>query len=168
MDGPIPWSTLYATTITSAKPREREYKLTDGAGLYLLVKPKGRKLRRLNYAHLGEQRPLSFGAWPEVGLANARERRDEARRMDCGRARPIARSLARSRSREAVRGERLQAGRRGMRRQEPTREYGGGHARQNTLAARQGLSEDRQPADHEDHRIASARGAPRRRGHRRL
>lgn len=38
---------LFVTTVTSAKPREREYKLTDGAGLYLLAKPNGRKLWRL-------------------------------------------------------------------------------------------------------------------------
>ena len=53
---------LFASTVTSARPREREYKLTDGAGLYLLVKPNGRKLWRLNYAYLGKQRTLSFGA----------------------------------------------------------------------------------------------------------
>lgn len=72
---------LYATTITNAKPRERDYKLTDGAGLYLLVKSNGRKLWRLNYLYLGKQRTLSFGIWPDVGLADARGRRDEARRM---------------------------------------------------------------------------------------
>lgn len=72
---------LFATTVTSAKPKERDYKLIDGAGLYLLVKPNGRKLWRLNYAYLGKQRAFSFGAWPDVGLADARERRDEARRM---------------------------------------------------------------------------------------
>nr|MBA4769668.1 tyrosine-type recombinase/integrase [Sphingobium sp.] len=72
---------LFATTVTSARPREREYKLTDGAGLYLLVKPNGRKLWRLNYTYLGKQRTLSFGAWPDVGLADARERRDEARKL---------------------------------------------------------------------------------------
>ena len=72
---------LFATTVTSARPREREYKLADGAGLYLLVKPNGRKLWRLNYAYLGKQRTLSFGAWPDVGLADARERRDQARKL---------------------------------------------------------------------------------------
>ena len=72
---------LFATTVTSARPREREYKLPDGAGLYLLVKPNGRKLWRLNYAYLGKQRTLSFGAWPDVSLADARERRDEARKL---------------------------------------------------------------------------------------
>lgn len=72
---------LVATTVTSAKPREREYKLTGGAGLYILVKPNGRKLWRLNYAYRGKQRTLSFGAWPDVGLADARNRRDEARKL---------------------------------------------------------------------------------------
>ena len=54
---------LYATTVTSARPREREYKLTDGAGLYLLVKPNGRKLWRLNYAYLGKQRTPTSCRW---------------------------------------------------------------------------------------------------------
>jgi len=45
------------------------------------LKPNGRKLWRLNYAYLGKQRTLSFGAWPDVGLADARERRDQARKL---------------------------------------------------------------------------------------
>ena len=73
---------LFAATVTSARPRERGYKLTDGAGLYLLVKPNGRTLWRLHYAYLGKQRTLSFGAWPDVGLADARERRDEVRKQE--------------------------------------------------------------------------------------
>lgn len=73
---------LFAATVTSARPRERGYNLTDGAGLYLLVKPNGRTLWRLNYAYLGKQRTLSFGAWPDVGLADARERRDEVRKQE--------------------------------------------------------------------------------------
>ena len=64
---------LFATTVTSAKPREREYKLSDGAGLYLLVKQNGRKLWRLNYAYLGKQRTLSFG------LAGGQSRRAESK-----------------------------------------------------------------------------------------
>jgi hypothetical protein len=72
---------LFATTVTNAKPMERDYKLADGAGLYLLVKPNGAKLWRLNYRHLGKQRTLAFGAWPDVGLADARSQRDDARRM---------------------------------------------------------------------------------------
>lgn len=72
---------LFATTVANAKPRDRDYKLSDGEGLYLLVKANGRKLWRLNYRHLDKQRTLSFGAWPEVSLVDARGQRDDARRM---------------------------------------------------------------------------------------
>lgn len=72
---------LYATTVATASPRDNPYKLSDGEGLYLLVKPNGRKVWRLNYRHLGKQRTLTFGTWPEVGLADAREKRLEARRL---------------------------------------------------------------------------------------
>lgn len=72
---------LFATTVTNARPRERDYKLTDGEGLFLLVRPNGSKLCRMNYKYLGRYRTLSFGAWPEVSLADARVKRDEARRQ---------------------------------------------------------------------------------------
>jgi integrase len=74
-------ATLFATTVANAKPRERDYKLSDGGGLYLLVRPNGTKLWRLNYRYLEKHRTLAFGAWPEVTLADARERREEARRL---------------------------------------------------------------------------------------
>ncbi|GAB7555167.1 integrase arm-type DNA-binding domain-containing protein [Novosphingobium sp. 11B] len=74
-------ATLFATTIASAKPRERDYKLSDGGGLYLLVRPNGTKLWRLNYRYLEKHRTLAFGAWPEVSLADARDRREGARRL---------------------------------------------------------------------------------------
>jgi integrase len=73
--------TLFATKVAAAKPAEKDYKLSDGAGLYLLVRPNGAKLWRLNYVHHGKHRTLSFGAWPHVGLADARGKRDEARRL---------------------------------------------------------------------------------------
>ena len=60
-------SSLFATTIANAKPHDRDYKLADAAGLYLLVRPSGRKLWRVNYRFLGKYRTLSFGAWPDVG-----------------------------------------------------------------------------------------------------
>lgn len=74
-------ATLFATTVASAKPRERDYKLSDGGGLYLLVRPNGTKLWRLNYRYLEKHRTLAFGAWPEVSLADARNRREGARRL---------------------------------------------------------------------------------------
>lgn len=73
--------TLFATSVAGAKPAAKDYKLADGAGLYLLVRPNGSKLWRFNYVHHGKHRTLSFGAWPDVGLADARGKRDEARRL---------------------------------------------------------------------------------------
>lgn len=73
--------TLFTTKVAAAKPAEKDYKLSDCAGLYLLVRPNGAKLWRLNYVHCGKHRTLSFGAWPHVGLADARCKRDEARRL---------------------------------------------------------------------------------------
>ena len=54
-------------------------KLFDGGGLFLLVRPAGSRLWRMKYRHGGKERLLSFGAFPEVSLAEARQRRDEAR-----------------------------------------------------------------------------------------
>lgn len=74
-------STLFATTVANAKPQDADYKLSDGGGLYLLVRASGAKLWRLNYRYLEKYRTLAFGAWPDVTLADARRRRDEARRL---------------------------------------------------------------------------------------
>ena len=69
-------ATLFATTVAGAKPTKKDYKLSDGAGLYLLVRPNGSKLWRFNYVHHGKHRTLALGAWPDVGLADARGKRD--------------------------------------------------------------------------------------------
>ena len=62
-----------------AKPGPKQYKLADGAGLYLLVTPAGGKLWRLKYRVAGKEKLMAFGAYPDVSLAEARKRRDEAR-----------------------------------------------------------------------------------------
>ncbi|WP_223262874.1 Arm DNA-binding domain-containing protein [Sphingobium sp. SCG-1] len=46
---------LSAVAIKAARPRDKEYKLTDADGLYLLVKPSGQRYWRMNYRHLGKQ-----------------------------------------------------------------------------------------------------------------
>jgi integrase len=68
-------------SIQSAKPREKPYLLTDGNGLHLLVNPSGSKLWRLRYRFGGRQNFLGLGSFPEVSLATARARRDDARRL---------------------------------------------------------------------------------------
>lgn len=65
--------------IRQAQPRAKDWKLTDGSGLYVLVRPNGSKLWRFKYRSLGKEQKLSFGAYPEVSLKEARLRRDEAR-----------------------------------------------------------------------------------------
>lgn len=70
---------LTDTKIRASKPTEKPYKLSDAHQLYLLVTPAGGKLWRMNYTFGGKQRALSFGTYPLVGLAEARQKRDDAR-----------------------------------------------------------------------------------------
>ena len=70
---------LNELTIRSAKPREKPFKLADERGLFLLVNPSGSKLWRLKYRIAGKEQLLALGAYPEVTLKTAREKRDEAR-----------------------------------------------------------------------------------------
>ncbi|UAN41049.1 tyrosine-type recombinase/integrase [Enterobacter sp. JBIWA008] len=67
--------------VKSAKPTDKAYKLTDGGGMYLLVKPNGSKYWRLKYRFVGKEKMLSFGVYPDVSLADARQKRDEARKV---------------------------------------------------------------------------------------
>lgn len=67
--------------IKAAKPREKAYKLSDEKGLYLFIKPNGSKAWRLKYRFLGKEKSLSFGLYPDVSLADARNARDEARKL---------------------------------------------------------------------------------------
>jgi integrase len=72
---------LSEIAIRSAKPREKPYKLTDGGGLYVLVNPDGSKYWRLKYRFGGKEKLLSLGVYPEVRGAEAREQRDQAKRL---------------------------------------------------------------------------------------
>ena len=67
--------------IRAARPGAKPYKLSDGGGLYLFVKPNGSRLWRLKYRVDGIEKTLSFGAYPQVTLSLARERRDESKRL---------------------------------------------------------------------------------------
>jgi integrase len=65
----------------NAKPKEKPYKLSDGGGLYLLIKPDGAKYWRMGYRFHGKEKLLAFGKYPEVTLAAARQKRLEARKL---------------------------------------------------------------------------------------
>ncbi len=67
--------------IRNAKSRAKPYKLGDALGLFLLVQPTGGKLWRLKYRVDGREKKLGIGTYPEISLADARKRRDDAREM---------------------------------------------------------------------------------------
>lgn len=67
--------------VRTAKPTDKQYKLTDGNGMHLLVHPNGSRYWRLQYRFGGKQKMLALGVYPEVSLADARARRDEARKL---------------------------------------------------------------------------------------
>ncbi len=67
--------------VRTAKPTDKQYKLTDGSGMHLLVHPNGSKYWRLQYRFDGKQKMLALGVYPDVSLADARTRRDDARNL---------------------------------------------------------------------------------------
>jgi len=72
---------LTVIKVKNAKPREKSYKLFDGGGLYLEVRPNGGKWWRLKYRFGGKEKLVSLGTYPTVSLADARRGRDQAKAM---------------------------------------------------------------------------------------
>lgn len=72
---------LSDTRIRAAKPNTKPYKLSDGGGLYLEVRPTGARLWRYRYRIGGKENLFAIGAYPEVPLAEARDARDDARKL---------------------------------------------------------------------------------------
>jgi integrase len=72
---------LTSLSIQRAGPKDKSYRLTDGNGLSLLIEPSGSKLWRFRYRFAGKENMLTFGAFPEVSLAAARTKREDARRL---------------------------------------------------------------------------------------
>ena len=73
----------------NAKPGEADRKMFDGGGLYLFVSKAGNKTWRLSYRVAGKPKTLSFGPYPLITLAKAREKRDEAKRKLIDRVDPM-------------------------------------------------------------------------------
>lgn len=87
--------------VRTAKPEAKAYKLTDGEGMVLLVHPNGSKYWRLRYRFDGKEKMLALGKYPEISLADARARRDEARKQ-------LANGVDPSESKKAVKVEQEQ------------------------------------------------------------
>lgn len=71
---------LNARTVDTSKAKDKAYKLSDGGGLYLLVNANGSRYWRLKYRVAGKEKLLALGVYPDVSLADARAKRDEAKR----------------------------------------------------------------------------------------
>lgn len=67
--------------VKTAKPQEKDYKLTDGDGMYLLVAATGGKRWRLKYRFGGKEKLLALGTYPDISLQEARNKRHEARNL---------------------------------------------------------------------------------------
>lgn len=94
---------LSDTTIRGAKRGVKPVKLSDAAGLYLLLTPSGSRLWRMKYRFAGKEKLLALGAYPTVSLKDARDRRDEARKKlaagyDPGEARKAEKATAKDRA----------------------------------------------------------------------
>ncbi len=72
---------LTDTAVRQAKRHEKPRKLADERGLFLLVQPNGSKWWRLKYRVLGKEKLLSLGVYPDVSLSQARQRREDARKL---------------------------------------------------------------------------------------
>ncbi|WP_415887686.1 tyrosine-type recombinase/integrase [Neptuniibacter sp. QD37_6] len=93
---------LTDTKIRQAKPRDKDYKLSDGRGLFLLIKKNGSKYWRLKYRFAGKEKLLSIGVYPEITLKKARKATDEAREL-------LEQGIDPSQHKQAVQAQRVEA-----------------------------------------------------------
>ncbi len=81
---------LTDTEIRKAKPKQEPYRMPDAGGLFLFVTPAGGKLWRWKYRVDGKQKLMAFGAYPNVSLAEARNRHAEQRTLLASGRDPMA------------------------------------------------------------------------------
>jgi integrase len=72
---------LTDSALRAAKPADKQFKLSDSGGLYVIVKPSGGKLWRLKYRVHGKEKMLAIGVYPDISLKDARDRRDQAKKL---------------------------------------------------------------------------------------
>jgi integrase len=80
--------------IRRAKPKQKAYRISDGGGIYLWVTPAGGKLWRWAYSYERKEKLMTFGKYPDISLATARERHAEARKLLATGINPMAQRKA--------------------------------------------------------------------------
>lgn len=94
---------LTNTAVKGAKPKSKQYRLTDGMGMYLLVKHSGKKYWRLDYTLHGKRKTYAIGTFPTVSLKEAREEREAAKKLVANGIDPVVeRQLNREAQSEAA------------------------------------------------------------------
>jgi len=109
---------LNEAKIRGARPQERAYKLFDERGLFMLITPTGGRLWRFRYRLGGVEKLLALGAYPDITLKRAREKRDDARKLVADGVDPSAKRQAERASQadtfEAIASEWLELQRRSL------------------------------------------------------
>ena len=77
----ITYNSLTDTSIRNSKSRQKQYKIFDGQGLFVLIHPNGSKYFRYRYKFEGKEKVMALGVYPETTLKEAREKRLEAQRL---------------------------------------------------------------------------------------
>lgn len=98
----MPENLLTDLKVRSAKSTDRDWKLSDGGGLFLLVKPTGGKLWRWKYRLQGKENLFAIGGFPQVSLAEARAAREKARALVKQGIHPAERQQVKQRNLEAL------------------------------------------------------------------
>lgn len=78
------------TVIRNAKPKDKDYKISDGQGLYLVIKKTGSKTWRFDFTYGGKRQSMSFGKYPTITLKEAREKREESKEQLSKNINPIS------------------------------------------------------------------------------
>src|ERR1700722_18595951 len=80
--------------VMGVEPSNRPKRISDGRGMYLEISPAGGRLWRLKFRFAGKENCMSLGAYPDVSLAKARQRREAARRLIADGVNPVERRRA--------------------------------------------------------------------------
>ena len=151
---------LTDTEIRGAKPGAKLAKLSDGGGLQMWITPDGAKRWRLAYRFAGRQKLLAIGVYPATSLKDARQSRDEARRLLAQGQDPSLGQETRQGREDRSIGEHIRCHRRRAFGQETAREEGRQHARQARMAFEPRQPRHRRAAHYGDNRTGNSGRSP--------